>query len=174
MSAAAPADAGLLPAFPPTRANTRGRQVELIRDRVEPVDWLVTRDPPVEGSGRLWEGGAFIGGDIAASDPGRDPRQGRFGARGDDRRVPVRVGGTVLSLDPFIPLRQNGLRRLEAARREWLRARGYTGGVRTFVNPRNAYAAEAEAPVAVFRAPANRRPTPEGDTSDRGLLADRS
>lgn len=59
----------------------------------------------------------------------------RYGAYGDeDAAVYARVGSIIVGISAFQAIPQNGLRRFEYARNFWLQERGYTGGVRTFVN----------------------------------------
>ncbi|MEM7756431.1 MAG: hypothetical protein AAF297_12460 [Planctomycetota bacterium] len=158
-----------LPAFPPTRSQTSGRQVEIIdtaREAATDTGWFITRTPPADAPGRVWLGGTLLGSDPRGTDPRFDPAADRLGAAGETRRVPVRVGQTVVSLDPFVPLNGAGVRSLERARQNWLARRGYTGGVRTFVNPRTpAPANVGDHPVTVIRAPVRTK------SSKRELLA---
>lgn len=51
-----------------------------------------------------------------------------------DAMLFARVGHTTIGISPWERLDKDGLRHIERARTFWLRERGYTGGVRTFVN----------------------------------------
>jgi hypothetical protein len=53
----------------------------------------------------------------------------------DGQRVHVRVGEQRVVLNPWESIPEEGYTRLEHGRQAWLKERGYTGGVRTFINP---------------------------------------
>lgn len=93
-----------------------------------------------------------------------EPGPEYYGAWGEEnQRVYVRVGHLVVSVSPWTRIPEEGLERLERARNDWLRERGYVGGVRTFVNDRFATAEVAAAdgpptPRATIEIPAEWRP----------------
>lgn len=86
-------------------------------------------------SGRLWFPSDPK--DIRARRAWRhNPGKPAFGAAGPEReRAKVRVGHLVVSVSPWERIEEQGLENLERGRQQWLAERGYTGGVRTFVNP---------------------------------------
>ncbi len=147
-----------LPPFAPIKPRDTGRSVELIDPRLARADWLVTREIPGTGPGRLWVGGAMMGSAPVATGPGIDPAAQRHGAAPfSDERAIVRVHTLLISLDPFVPLHQPGLGSLEGARIAYLREVGYAGSVRTFVNPVTGRRSPAQdaAPAEVLRAPSD-------------------
>lgn len=85
--------------------------------------------------GRVWQSEP-----ITADHPGvwawgwDSPGPAAYGAREDEfQLVTARVGHVVVTCSPW---EQQDDSRVEAARQEWLKERGYTGGVRSFVNDR--------------------------------------
>lgn len=108
-------------------------------------------------NGRLWISRGYIG------DPeGRFPRDevrdwgspgpAAYGAAEDDAStVKVRVDQVAVGINPWESIPEAGYQHLERGREEWLKERGYTGGVRTFTNPvfRREPAAPAPAPAAM-------------------------
>ncbi|TVQ62707.1 MAG: hypothetical protein EA378_05100 [Phycisphaerales bacterium] len=91
-------------------------------------------------SGRLWVGRDFIGG---AERPlpllRREPGPTAYGAPSADLRlIRARINNSVVGINPWARIHGIGsLETLESARNQWLKENGYTGGVRTFVNPRH-------------------------------------
>lgn len=88
---------------------------------------------------REWVGRPVIGGQpqvhpLSWGGPG----PARYGAREDSfEGVNARVGNVVIGLSPWERIDGEGsLARMESARQQWLRDRGYVGGVRTFRNPK--------------------------------------
>lgn len=146
--------------YDPTADNRFNRRLATLPPAGTP--WLVTRTPPAVGSGRVWAGPAVLGGlppqpDIRWPDLGPQAF-GREATAAD--LVFARVDTTVVAFSPWVRFLDDGNERLELARQQWLREQGYTGGVRTFVNPRTlaqpAPAAAARAmpePSAVIRRP---------------------
>jgi hypothetical protein len=132
------------------------------RDRL-----LATRPPYPSGmaddvhrpgfNGRRWESRGSIGGQpkqypLSWGTPG----PAAYGAREDDFSIVfARVGNTVVTINPWEAIPEAGYQRLERARNEWLKERGYIGGVRTFTNP--AYRSTAK-PVANAIDPATIQP----------------
>lgn len=92
-------------------------------------------------NGRLWEGRPVIGGmpSVIPCDSGSPGPLAYGGGACRHELAYVRVGHLTVAIDPFERLNDEGLKRLERARQAWLRERGYTGGVRTFVNDVYAY-----------------------------------
>lgn len=65
-----------------------------------------------------------------------DPGPAAYGADEEDSSVAyVRVADTAVSISPWEAVDLAGYQNLERGRQEWLKERGYTGGVRTFTNP---------------------------------------
>jgi hypothetical protein len=111
---------------------------------------LATRAPYQQGraddvrrpgfNGRLWLGERFIGGETpdwssAAYQNWAGPGPTAYGAVGAEMQtVYARVGQLAIGINPWEAFHAEGLGELEAARNEWLKERGYVGGVRTFVN----------------------------------------
>lgn len=107
---------------------------------------LATRPPHPEGlyNGRLWISRPMIG--VNPEHPQhplhaqhahgwRGPGPGAYGADEHDfSSVYAKIGSVVSSFSPWETVRGSGNHSLEAARQKWLAERGYTGGVRTFVN----------------------------------------
>jgi hypothetical protein len=87
-------------------------------------------------NGRLWIGRPIVGGLPETYPLGwGDPGPGAYGAgEYDFSSVHARVGQTIASFSPWEYVKGRGLRSLEMSRQKWLDERGYTGGVRTFVN----------------------------------------
>jgi hypothetical protein len=87
-------------------------------------------------NGLLWQSLPIIGGVQGpyAIDRG-EPGPLAYGAsQWDFSTVYARVDQLIVGVDPWERLPEGGLSRLEDARNLWLKERGYTGGVRTFVN----------------------------------------
>jgi hypothetical protein len=89
-------------------------------------------------NGRMWVTRPIIGGmdavggwAVSEGDPGASA-YGAFDRQ--DATVYVRVVHTVIGVNAWEQIDKPGLAHLEHARQFWLRERGYTGGVRTFVN----------------------------------------
>lgn len=111
---------------------------------------LATRAPYQQGraddvrrpgfNGRLWLGERFIGGETPDwSSPSYQnwagPGPTAYGAVGAEMQtVYARVGKLTIGINPWEAFNASGLGDLEAARQDWLKERGYVGGVRTFVN----------------------------------------
>lgn len=93
-------------------------------------------------NGRLWIGRPVIGGvDTGYPYGWADPGPEAYGAAEDDAsQAFVRIGSTAVALSPWEAVRGTGLKNLESGRQAWLAERGYTGGVRTFVNDLYLYA----------------------------------
>lgn len=91
-------------------------------------------------NGRLWLGERFIGGETPDwSSPAyadwAGPGPTAYGAVGSEMQtVYARVGELTIGINPWEAFNAEGLGGLEAARNDWLKERGYVGGVRTFVN----------------------------------------
>ncbi len=87
-------------------------------------------------NGRAWQGRPIIGGVHTGYPVGwPDPGPEAYGAIGHEQaRVYVVVGHQVISISPWVKLEGRANIPLEHARQEWLKERGYVGGVRTFVN----------------------------------------
>ncbi|MDX2146695.1 MAG: hypothetical protein SFZ23_04165 [Planctomycetota bacterium] len=87
-------------------------------------------------NGRLWIGESFRGGQQTVWPLGwGDPGPEGYGALDNPwQTVYARVDHQVIPLNPWIRIPDTGLQDFERARNEWLRERGYVGGVRTFVN----------------------------------------
>lgn len=86
--------------------------------------------------GRLW-----VGDDVTDVESRRIWRQnpGRvsYGAADIEcERVHLRVNNQYVSISPWDRWEREGFENFERARQQWLQERGYTGGVRTFVNPK--------------------------------------
>jgi hypothetical protein len=87
-------------------------------------------------NGRLFITRPVIGGmqgpwAVAEGEPGAS----YYGAfDNQDAMLFARVGHTTIGISPWQRLDLEGLRHIERARAFWLQERGYTGGVRTFVN----------------------------------------
>jgi hypothetical protein len=99
------------------------------------LDWHHTRHAPAIGNGRLWLGEPVVRVPRAVA-----PRSGRgpdaFGLPADlDAFAFAKVGTEVLAFEPWERFGRDGFGTLDKARAVWLRERGLTGGVRSFVNP---------------------------------------
>ncbi|XVJ59414.1 MAG: hypothetical protein HEQ23_08420 [Tepidisphaera sp.] len=115
-------------------------------------------------NGMAWRGETFVGGvERYATDSG-SPGAMAYGASGDEGVVAnLRVGPYVIGINPFEEIRAEGkeiprqiLTKMEDARNQWLKDRGYVGGVRTFRNPAAPAAAKQAidlTPKAVIPAP---------------------
>lgn len=95
--------------------------------------YTATRSP---NHARIWIGDDVK--DIASrrawrENPGR-VSYGAVDACGDER-VHLRVYNQVVTISPWQSWTGETYKNFEAARQQWLKERGYTGGVRTFVNP---------------------------------------
>jgi len=113
---------------------------------------LATRPPYPQGraddvrrpgfNGRLWIGRPVIGGvDTGYPNAWADSGLGEYGAdQHDDATVYVRIGNTAAGISPWDAVHGHGLKALESGRQRWLEERGFTGGVRTFVNDLYLYA----------------------------------
>jgi hypothetical protein len=62
----------------------------------------------------------------------------------DTERVNLRVYNQVVTISPWQHFGGETFKNFEAGRQQWLKERGYTGGVRTFVNPARLRAMQAE------------------------------
>jgi len=91
-------------------------------------------------NGRVWQGTVRIGPRDGAY--AQDGCAAQYGAVDSGEWVMARVNTEVVGFSPWCAMRENGLKRLEASRQEWLKEQGYVGGVRTFVN--DAYAPRPE------------------------------
>jgi hypothetical protein len=102
-------------------------------------------------NGKLWIGEAHVGPRNTDWPLGwGDPGPAAYGALDDQfARVYARVGHVVVGVSPWIELPRQQLGRFEAARQEWLKERGYVGGVRTFVNDAHLAAWRGGHPSAV-------------------------
>lgn len=109
---------------------------------VNPPPYPTNRVVSVDNSanGRVWIGRTILGGVERSTPYGwGDPGPAKYGASEHDNTVIyVRVGGHVITaVNPWERIDGTGnLMTLERGRQQWLRENGYTGGVRTFVNPR--------------------------------------
>lgn len=75
----------------------------------------------------------------------RNPGKVAYGAAGPECEVVrLRANTLVVEISPWERVEEEGLERWEAARQQWLAERGYTGGVRTFVNPKRTRAIAAQ------------------------------
>lgn len=104
-------------------------------------------------NGRVWVSRAFTNTPDRTWDvDAREPGTAYYGAvPGESSRVYARVDQLVVSYSPWQRLGREGQARLEQARNDWLQERGYTGGVRTFINDhalRRAMAEHARASAA--------------------------
>lgn len=78
------------------------------------------------------------------------PGPNHYGAYGNDCATAYAVvNHTVVSFSPWIRFRGETMKGYEAARRQWLREHGYTGGVRTFVSETAALPEEGQQASAV-------------------------
>lgn len=93
---------------------------------------MATPAPRVEVAGVEWRTRAITNTPGPRATPTAAERYGAAGA--EDAVVYVRVGTQVVAIDPWTRIPEEGLSGLEAGRNQWLRERGYTGGVRTFTN----------------------------------------
>ncbi|MEM1329707.1 MAG: hypothetical protein AAGG07_04020 [Planctomycetota bacterium] len=118
-------------------------------------DGLVLLNPPPyphnrvgevnrDGSnGRIWVGRGFIGGERTYNPlPWGGPGPEKYGAPENDVSIVyTRDGLTQVAFTPWVRIGSEdrgpsvGLEDFERARSLWLREQGYTGGVRTVVNP---------------------------------------
>lgn len=116
------------------------------RDLLNPIPYPHNRVGEVNrdgANGRMWIGRGFIGGErtyrpIDWAGPGPD----RYGAAENDGSIVyTRRGFTTVAFTPWVQITgadrgpSVGLEDFERARAQWLRENGYTGGVRTIVNP---------------------------------------
>lgn len=91
-------------------------------------------------NGRLWLGERCIGGETPDwSSPAfwdwAGPGPVAYGAVGSElQTVHARVGQLAVGINPWEAFNGAGMGDFDAARNEWLKERGYVGGVRTFVN----------------------------------------
>lgn len=86
-------------------------------------------------NGRLWIGETF---DQGFRNPRAwgDPGPTYFGASNRHARLAfVRIGTQVIAVSPWVRLDEASFPAHERGRSAWLKERGYTGGVRTHVNP---------------------------------------
>lgn len=117
-------------------------------------------------NGSMWVGESHWGGvqhhwPVDSGSPGA----ASYGATGrEDEMVFVNLGPYVVAINPWESIDATGKERpakirqkLEDARNEWLKERGYVGGVRTHVNDAHLHAPVARAtdfePAAVIQAP---------------------
>ncbi len=105
-------------------------------------------------NGRLWIGETFDNGyrePLAWGGPGPT----HYGA--SDRHAPlafVRIGTQVIAVSPWVSLDEESFPAHERGRHAWLRERGYTGGVRTHVNPAVLRSMMQPAPISTSALPA--------------------
>lgn len=108
-------------------------------------------------NGRLWHGHAIIGGTPSHHASCAQPGALAYGARDHGQVVLARVGHLSVGISPWQRWNDESFPRYEAARQQWLREQGYTGGVRTLMNdlahhhPAHEHghaAIEGDAPVA--------------------------
>lgn len=93
---------------------------------------------------RLWVGDDVK--DIASRRAWREnPGRVAYGAveHNDAGRVHIRANDLVVTISPWQQVEGETYQNREAARQQWLKERGYTGGVRTFVNPARLRAMQA-------------------------------
>lgn len=110
-------------------------------------------------NGRLWLTTPIIGGTEAYATDSGNPGAEAYGAAGNEHAtVYARVGHVVVGISPWHRIDTGGLKRLESARNFWLKERGYTGGVRTFVNDAYLPRAEADASTTADEAVAAKKP----------------
>ncbi|MDX2132648.1 MAG: hypothetical protein SFY69_11420 [Planctomycetota bacterium] len=81
-----------------------------------------------EINGRVWES------DHAGHDTCETPGAAAYGAHDDGQTVYARVGELTIGISPWQRWNDESFPMHEAARQQWLKEQGYTGGVRTFVN----------------------------------------
>ena len=94
-------------------------------------------------NGKAWAGESFVGGVESYPSETGSPGAAAYGAVGDEDAIAhLRVGPYVVGVNPFEEIRAEGkemprhiLAAMEEARNQWLKDRGYVGGVRTFTNP---------------------------------------
>ncbi len=93
--------------------------------------------------GRLWVGDDVK--DIASRRAWREnPGNVAYGAADAGReRVHVRVNTHAVSISAWQQVEGEGWSNFERGRQQWLKERGYTGGVRTFVSPKRLRAIQA-------------------------------
>lgn len=87
-------------------------------------------------NGKLWISRPIIGGMSDCDALGwSDPGPAAYGAdEYDGSQVHAKVGQVDVAFSPWEYVQGRGNKSLNMARNKWLRERGYTGGVRTFVN----------------------------------------
>jgi hypothetical protein len=124
----------------------------------EATPWHHTRIAPEVGNGRLWSTRVFTR-EPRAIAPRRGRGPGAFGApAGAPGLVFAKIGTEVLAFEAWEMFGTEGFGTLDAARAAWLEEQGYTGGVRTFVNPSRASERELPSeeiePAGWFRRPA--------------------
>lgn len=114
--------------------------------------------------GRLWVGDDVK--DIASRRAWREnPGDVAYGAAGAGaEQVQVRVNTHVVSVSAWQKIEGEGWANFERGRQQWLKERGYTGGVRTFVNPKRLRAMQADGAAHAEAAPGN---TPEPSATIR-------
>jgi hypothetical protein len=119
-------------------------------------------------NGRLWRSrpvtvahGPYA---VESGNPGAE-YYGAFGE--EDQLVFAKVGLLTIGISPWDRVEPRGLRELENARQFWLKERGYTGGVRTFVN--DAYTVPANT-VAIVGEDAPAAARPKGLPEPRGVI----
>ncbi|MEM9065041.1 MAG: hypothetical protein AAGB51_06075 [Planctomycetota bacterium] len=110
----------------------------------------VTRYGSSLGRARLWEQRGYVSGiNLRPLREWPGPGPARYGASEEDlySMVYARVGGVLVEFSPWV--RQSRMNsagvqdRLEQVRIQWLRRNGFTGGVRTVVNPLAVLAGDA-------------------------------
>lgn len=116
-------------------------------------------------NGMLWIGRGFIGdpeGRYVKEYPAAwgGPGPAAYGAEEwDGQHVHIRVGTERVVINPWETIPEEGYSRLERGREQWLKERGYTGGVRTFTNPVYRRVEKAER-VQVARGDGKKLPAP--------------
>lgn len=111
-------------------------------------------------SARLWVSDDVK--DIRARRATREnPGKVSYGAANAGRdHVLVKVGPQVVRISPWQHVEGEGWSNFERARNQWLAERGYTGGVRTFVNPARLRAMTQQGAAASAQAARTEQPKP--------------
>ncbi|MDX9912018.1 MAG: hypothetical protein RBS39_09320 [Phycisphaerales bacterium] len=86
-------------------------------------------------NGRLWRGETFTNQAMYTPVDSGNPGADLYGAVDEEGQLAfVRTGNSVISISPWDRWEGESFPSIERARGQWLKERGYTGGVRTHVN----------------------------------------
>lgn len=119
-------------------------------------------------NGRLFLTTPIMGGVDMVPSGCDQPGAEYYGAVDGGQTVYLRVGELTVGINPWHQWNDESFPRFEAARQEWLKERGYIGGVRTFVNDANfTYSAVPTRVVTADDAPAAR---PAGEIKPRAII----